>query len=80
MGHEMSHLILRHGTHEATKANMVQLPAMLAGSLIGQESTMGKLALMGLGLGANSVDECCTCPIQVDEASCLRYQYKGGAD
>ena len=30
MGHEMSHVILRHGTHEATKANFVQLPALLA--------------------------------------------------
>src|SRR5438477_10233932 len=28
MGHEMSHVILRHGTHEATKANVVQLPAL----------------------------------------------------
>jgi len=55
MGHEMSHVILRHGTHEATKANMIELPALLAGSLIGQDSTMGKLAQMGLGLGANSV-------------------------
>jgi predicted Zn-dependent protease len=25
MGHEMSHVILRHGTHEATKANAIQL-------------------------------------------------------
>src|ERR1043166_6057637 len=54
MGHEMSHVILRHGTHEATKANMIQLPALLAGAVIGTESQMGRLANMGLGLGANS--------------------------
>jgi Zn-dependent protease with chaperone function len=54
MGHEMSHVILRHGTHEATKANLIQLPALLAGSVIGDTSVMGKLAGMGLGLGANS--------------------------
>jgi len=54
MGHEMSHVILRHGTHEATKANMIQLPALLAGAVIGNESMAGKLANMGLGLGANS--------------------------
>jgi len=54
MGHEMSHVILRHGTHEATKANMIEIPALLAGSLIGDDSGMAKLAKMGLGLGANS--------------------------
>jgi len=54
MGHEMSHVILRHGTHEATKANFIQLPAMLASAVIGNEGTMAKLANMGLGLGANS--------------------------
>jgi len=55
MGHEMSHVILRHGTHEATKANFVQLPALLAGAVIGENSIAGKLANMGLGLGAKSV-------------------------
>ena len=55
MGHEMSHVILRHGTHEATKANFVQLPALLAGSVIGEDTVAGKLANIGLGLGANSV-------------------------
>jgi beta-barrel assembly-enhancing protease len=55
MGHEMSHVILRHGTHEATKANFVQLPALLAGAVIGEDTVAGKLANMGLGLGAKSV-------------------------
>src|SRR5205823_3993265 len=54
MGHEMSHVILRHGTHEASKANLIQLPVLLAGSLIGDETITGKLARLGLGLGANS--------------------------
>src|SRR5215470_8727786 len=54
MGHEMSHVILRHGTHEASKANLIELPALLAGSLIGNDTVTGKLARMGLGLGANS--------------------------
>jgi predicted Zn-dependent protease len=54
MGHEMSHVILRHGTHEASKANLIELPALLAGSLIGNDTAAGKLAGMGLGLGANS--------------------------
>ena len=54
MGHEMSHVILRHGTHEASKANLIQLPALLAGSLMGDDSVRGKLVRMGLGLTANS--------------------------
>ena len=54
MGHEMAHVILRHGTNQATKANMLQLPALLAGVVIGNESGAGRLANMGLGLGANS--------------------------
>jgi beta-barrel assembly-enhancing protease len=54
MGHEMAHVILRHGTNQASKANLVQLPAMLAGGLIGNDSMLGQLANLGLGLGANS--------------------------
>src|SRR5215467_10776608 len=56
MGHEMSHVILRHGTHEATKANGIQLAlGGLSGMLGGGGSTAGKLAQAGLGFGANSV-------------------------
>lgn len=54
MGHEMSHVILRHGTNQATKAKMIELPAMLAGQAAGG-TMMGKLAQAGIGLGANSV-------------------------
>jgi hypothetical protein len=56
MGHEMSHVILRHGTHEATKANGIQLFVGGLGALLGGgESTAGKLAQAGLGLGGNSL-------------------------
>ncbi len=55
MGHEMSHVILRHGTHEASKANVVQLLAGGLGALIGGGDSMaGKLARAGLGLAGNS--------------------------
>ena len=54
MGHEMSHVILRHGTNQASKANLIQLPAMLAGA-VGGHSMLGQLAQLGVGLGANSV-------------------------
>ncbi len=54
MGHEMSHVILRHGTNQASKANLIQIPAMLAGA-VGGHSMLGQLAQAGVGLGANSV-------------------------
>jgi beta-barrel assembly-enhancing protease len=50
----MSHVILRHGTHEASKANMIQIPAALAAAAIGNGSLLGQLANYGLSLGANS--------------------------
>lgn len=54
MGHEMSHVILRHGTNQASKAQLIELPvALAAGS--GGGSMMGRLAQLGIGLGANSV-------------------------
>src|SRR5215472_2395722 len=56
MGHEMSHVILRHGTHEATKANGISLLAGGMGAMLGGSGSLaGKLAQAGLGLGANSV-------------------------
>ena len=56
MGHEMSHVILRHGTNQASKANLIQLPAMLAGQIAGTSGgMMGQLAQIGIGIGANSV-------------------------
>ena len=54
MGHEMSHVILRHGTNQASKAQLIQLPAVL-GSQAAGGSMVGKLAQVGIGLGANSV-------------------------
>src|ERR1044072_386120 len=55
MAHEMSHVILRHGTNQASKANLLQLPAVLAGTVVGNGSMMGQLAQLGIGLGFNSV-------------------------
>jgi len=56
MAHEMSHVILRHGTNQASKANLIELPALLAGQILGGSGgMMGQLAQLGIGLGANSV-------------------------
>ncbi|MCW5981210.1 MAG: M48 family metalloprotease [Bryobacteraceae bacterium] len=54
MAHEISHVALRHGTNQASKANLIALPAMLAGSMAGN-SILGQLTQLGIGLGANSV-------------------------
>jgi predicted Zn-dependent protease len=34
MGHEMSHVILRHGTNQASKQNLIQLPALLGSQMV----------------------------------------------
>jgi beta-barrel assembly-enhancing protease len=47
MAHEMSHVILRHGTHEASKAKMVEIPALLAGEALGSRSLLTRLTEMG---------------------------------
>jgi predicted Zn-dependent protease len=54
MGHEMSHVILRHGTNQASKQNLIQLPALLGGQLAGG-SLIGSLTRAGIGVGAHSV-------------------------
>lgn len=53
IGHEMSHVVLRHSTNQASKQNLIALPALLAGALIG-DSMLGQLAKIGIGFGANS--------------------------
>lgn len=55
LAHEIAHVALRHATNQASKANLIQLPAMLAGAVAGNGSIMGQLAQLGIGLGANSI-------------------------
>ncbi|MCS7042229.1 MAG: M48 family metallopeptidase [Bryobacteraceae bacterium] len=55
LAHELAHVVLRHGTSQATKAQFTQLAAILAGSMIGGGGLTGQLAQLGIGLGANSV-------------------------
>ncbi len=56
LAHEMSHVALRHGTHEASKKNLIELPAMLGGSLLGQSGGLwGSLSQMGINLASGSV-------------------------
>ncbi len=55
MGHEMSHVILRHGTNQASKINLIEIPVALAAQMTNSNSLMGQLAELGISLGANSV-------------------------
>lgn len=54
LAHEMSHIALRHGTHQASKGNVINMLANLAGAATGN-GLMGALAREGINLGANSV-------------------------
>lgn len=55
MAHEVSHVALRHGTNQASKQQMLQLPAMLAAQATGSGGLLGTLGQLGINLGANSV-------------------------
>src|SRR5438270_13661890 len=49
MGHEMSHVILRHGTNQASKSKLIELPALL-GSQMAACSMIVMLAQVGIYL------------------------------
>jgi hypothetical protein len=55
LAHEIVHVALRHGTNQASKANLIQLPVLLAGSTLGSGSLLAQLGQIGIGIGANSV-------------------------
>ena len=55
LAHEMTHVKLRHGTSQATEANLIQLPFALAQQAVGSGGLLGQLTQLGIGLGFNSV-------------------------
>jgi predicted Zn-dependent protease len=55
IAHEIAHVALRHATSQASKANILQLPAAIAGAVIGQGSVGAQLGQIGLGLGLNAL-------------------------
>jgi beta-barrel assembly-enhancing protease len=55
MGHEMSHVILRHGTNQASKRNLIELPAVLASQVLGDKSMVSQVAQLGIGLGKDGM-------------------------
>ena len=57
LGHEISHVVMRHSARQAAKAAKAQVPlAILSGVLgMGVGGWVGQLAQMGLSIGAGSV-------------------------
>jgi len=55
MAHEISHVVLRHGTSQASRASMLQLPAILASEALGADSAGAEVGQLGLSLGLSSV-------------------------
>lgn len=54
IGHEMSHIVLRHSTNQMSKQNLLQIPAALAGA-VGGNGMLGQLEKAGVGLFANGL-------------------------
>jgi Zn-dependent protease with chaperone function len=56
IAHETSHVALRHGTNQATKASAAQVPLAILGGLLGSgDSTGAVLAKLGANFTVNSV-------------------------
>ncbi|MBN1569103.1 MAG: M48 family metalloprotease [Acidobacteria bacterium] len=55
LAHEIGHVALRHGTSQATKAQLAQAPLAILGTLLGGRSTGSILARVGAEFLADSV-------------------------
>ena len=55
LAHEISHVALRHGTNQASKASAAQLPLAILGGMIGSNSTKAVLAQLGASFAVNSI-------------------------
>jgi Peptidase family M48 len=55
MAHEISHVVLRHGTNQASKAYVAQAPLSILGGVLGSNSIGSVLAQLGIGFAANSL-------------------------
>jgi hypothetical protein len=55
IAHEISHVALRHGTNQASKASAAQLPLAILGGLLGSNSTTAILSQLGASFAVNSI-------------------------
>jgi hypothetical protein len=55
MAHEIGHVVLRHGTHQISRAYVAQAPLAVLGGALGAGSIGAILGQLGLGFGLNSL-------------------------
>ncbi len=56
IAHEEGHVVMRHGTHQASEMVLAQAPLSILAGLLGQSSSvMSQLAQIGLSFGVNSI-------------------------
>jgi len=55
IAHEIAHVALRHGTNQASKAYVAQVPLAILGGMLGSGSTGAVLAQIGAGFAVNSL-------------------------
>jgi predicted Zn-dependent protease len=56
IAHEEGHVVMRHGTHQASEMVLAQAPLSVLAGLLGQRSDLaGELAQMGLSFEVNSI-------------------------
>src|SRR5208283_995619 len=54
LAHEISHVVLRHGTHQASKANLIERPALIIGA-VNSLTLIGRILNLGLGLQLDGI-------------------------
>lgn len=56
LAHESGHVVMRHGTHQASEMVMAQAPLTILGGLLGQSGGLaGQLGQYGIGFGLQSI-------------------------
>lgn len=56
MAHEIGHVVMRHGTHQASEKGLVEAPLSILGAILGSSgSIVGGLTRAGIGFGINSI-------------------------
>jgi predicted Zn-dependent protease len=56
LAHEEGHVVMRHGTHQASEMVLAQAPLSLLAGVLGQSSSLAsQLAQLGLSFGVNSI-------------------------
>jgi predicted Zn-dependent protease len=56
LAHEEGHVVMRHGTHQASEMMLAQAPLSILGGLLGQSSSLGtQLAQLGISFGVTSI-------------------------